>query len=381
MNKTKFFAMTIAALGALTVNAQNSKYIAKVYDYLPAPGQFVNEIPEWEEGDTKASMLEKANEQLVGGATKGMVTLGGYGGYVVFGFDHAVVNVSGEPDFMVYGNSIYDMTDATYASSEPGIVMVSVDANGNGLPDDEWYELAGSDYNAAATFHGYQIEYIKPDADRATNADPDPDDSTILDRTYIKWTSNDEACPEGYVKRNQFHTTNSYWPAWIDASTLAFEGTRIECLARNIATTGLRYMSIPREWGYVDDMPNGDCIGFDIGWAVDANGNAVNLPEIHFVKVYTAVNCEHGWIGEMSTEVQGAEDLHPSASVSDIEANDHISIMGAEGIIKVAGARNVTVFTLGGALVAQQAGDGEVTLMPGLYVVKADWRTALVKVK
>ena len=31
------------------------------------------------------------------------------------------------------------------SSNEPGIVWVMQDVNGNGLPDDEWYELRGSE--------------------------------------------------------------------------------------------------------------------------------------------------------------------------------------------------------------------------------------------
>ena len=152
--KLQAMIMAAALTTAVSVQAQNGKYISKVYDFQPAPGQFVNEIPEWEEGDTETTMIAKAEEQISDGTDNGMISLGGFGGYVVFGFDHRVVNVSGQSDFMVYGNAVYDLVDANYASSEPGIVMVSVDANGNGLPDDEWFELAGSDYNAANTYHG-----------------------------------------------------------------------------------------------------------------------------------------------------------------------------------------------------------------------------------
>ena len=35
-----------------------SPYITKVYEYRPAPGQFVNELPKYTEGDTEESMRE-----------------------------------------------------------------------------------------------------------------------------------------------------------------------------------------------------------------------------------------------------------------------------------------------------------------------------------
>ena len=40
------------------------------------------------------------------------------------------------------------------------------------------------------------------------------------------------------------------------------------------------------------------------------NGNHVELDKIDFVKIYTAVNQNVGWMGEISTEVMTVEDLH-----------------------------------------------------------------------
>ena len=67
------------------------------------------------------------------------VSLGGFGGAIVVGFDHSIAN-DGDYNFAVK-NSVY----SNY--SEPGIVWVMQDENGNGLPDDTWYELKGSDYS------------------------------------------------------------------------------------------------------------------------------------------------------------------------------------------------------------------------------------------
>lgn len=36
-----------------------------------------------------------------------MISLGSYGGYVIFGFDHTVINVQGQKDFRVLGNAFY----------------------------------------------------------------------------------------------------------------------------------------------------------------------------------------------------------------------------------------------------------------------------------
>ena len=61
-------------------------YITKVLDFMPAVGQFTNTLPEYEEGDTQESMNAKVLE-AIGNNKKGMVSLGGFGGYVVVGFD------------------------------------------------------------------------------------------------------------------------------------------------------------------------------------------------------------------------------------------------------------------------------------------------------
>jgi hypothetical protein len=67
-----------------------------------------------------------------------------------------VANVQGERDFAIWGN-------AYVGNSEPGIVMVSVDVNGNGLPDDEWYELSGSadTDSIGKVVYDYQVTYTK----------------------------------------------------------------------------------------------------------------------------------------------------------------------------------------------------------------------------
>ena len=69
-------------------------------------------------------------------------------------------------------------------------------------------------------------------------------------------------------------------------------------------------------YGYADNQPNNASNGcsFNIDWAVDANRRPVKLSRIHFVRVYCAQNQLCGWLGETSTEISGAEDLHAEAA-------------------------------------------------------------------
>ena len=327
MNVLKQFFFLIGFASAATAQ---SPYISRVYEYRPAPGQFVNTMPEYTEGDTEASMAQKAEECLANNK-KTLISLGGYGGYVVFGFDHTIVNVEGEYDFKILGNAFFSDTQSPDdtrrgGSCEPGIVMVSRDANGNGLPDDTWYELAGSDYKNAATKHNYTMTYQRQAADHTPT--PDPKNKAITDTKYIAWESS--ADESGFVYKNAYHKQN-YYPDWISADKMSFTGTRLPDNAVDLSSNGTNYLLYMFDWGYADNHPNETNeiehpSEFKIDWAVDANGNSVKLNGIDFVKVYTAINQNAGWLGEVSTEISGANDLHVDAvmpnAITEISVSD-----------------------------------------------------------
>ena len=260
--------------------------ITRVFEYLPAPGQFINEIPEATAGDTPETMRQKAEEALKDGR---MICLGGFGGYVVFGFDHTIINREGN-DFIVLGNAL-----ATWA--EPGVIMVSVDANGNGLPDDEWYEIAGSEYHKPTTIKNYEITYYKPESEPSDPNEPD----------YIRWTDN--MGQSGFLSKVGAHT-QSYYPLWAGES-YTLKGTFMEANVADVSGNGANWVNAAYEWGYADNWGNNDAKAqIDIDWAVDKNGNPVKLKGIDFVRVHTGNRTEGGWLGEVSTEVSGFTDLN-----------------------------------------------------------------------
>lgn len=276
-----------------------SKYILAVDEYMPAPGQFINTLPQYEEGDDAKAMARKCTE-AIGGDKGGLVSLGSYGGYITFHFDHPIANVKGEKDLYIKGNTFAasEYQGRKGGSSEPGIVMVSQDANGNGLPDDPWYELSGSaDVDSVGkVIYGYQISYERSDMQN------------------VPWTDNQGA--SGYVERNGFHQ-QEYFPMWLP-SPLKFEGTLLPRNGYNVGTSDQPYwFQFAFRYGYVDNLGNNDLEGcsFDIGWAVDAQRKPVHLSHIDFVRVYCAENQTCGWLGETSTELSGAEDLHLQESV------------------------------------------------------------------
>lgn len=271
---------------SLPLSAQNSPYIRAVDEYVPAPGQFVNSLPELSASDTPETAAAKCTSEI--GGKEGIVTLGGYGGYITFHFDHPVVNVQGAYDLYIKGN-------AHEGSSEPGIVMVSQDENGNGLPDDTWYELSGSaDTDSIGRVdYDYTITYTKSD---------------LQD---VPWT--DSRGNSGVVARNEYHN-QEYFPLWLP-SPLIFHGTRLPDNGFDRSGKGIYWVQNTFAYGYVDNVADsiGSC--FNIGHAVDRHRQSVHLPSIDFVRVYSAVNQQCGWIGETSTEICGAVDLHPTATL------------------------------------------------------------------
>jgi DNA-binding beta-propeller fold protein YncE len=256
-------------------------YITRVIDFMPAAGQFTNKYPAWAEGDTQQTMNDKVLA-AIGGNRRSLISLGGWGGYVVVGFDHTIENVSGLCDFRVLGNAFRAQTGG---SSEPGVIMVSRDVNGNGIADDEWYEIAGSAHADPATRRDYEITYFRPDTAEEG----------------VCWEDNIGGT--GVIPRNEFHT-QPYFPQWATGERLTFRGTR---LPQN-ATGGVMYGF---DFGYADNVPNADpASAIDIDLAVDAAGQPAGLSGVDFIKVYTGVNQHNGPTGECSTEITGIEDLH-----------------------------------------------------------------------
>lgn len=283
-----------------------SKYISKVFDFRPAVGQFTNELPEYETGNSENSMIEKARNSLVG-SNSYEISLGGFGGYVVFGFDHVIPNMQGR-DFKILGNAFWaaEADQLRTGSCEPGIIMVAYDKNKNGKPDeDEWYEIAGSEHPKNTTVKNYSITYFKPNENKPPVKGKEYWEADV---EYVKWQDN--AGNSGYKTKNIFHNHN-YYPLWISEASYTLTGTK---LANNYyikSGTETYWLGKSYDFGYADNAPNDDeASNIDISWAVDKNGNSVKLPGINFVKVYTGTNQEGGWLGEISTEISGAYDLY-----------------------------------------------------------------------
>ena len=264
-----------------------------VFEYTPAPGQFINETKTGGftgEETTPEAAIAYATQRMKDDA---FVSLGGFGGYMVVGFDHSIDN-TGNYDFGIKGNSFK-------GSSEPGIVWVMQDENGNGKPDDTWYELKGSETGKETTVRNYAVTYYRP-------SEP---------QQPVQWTDSEGNSGEvDYLK--QFHTQDYYYPAWITDDSYTLTGTCVEARNYDQSGNGTYWVQAEYDWGYADNFSEIDRLSndgnanaaananyFKISNAIDDKGNPVDLKYIDFIKVQTACNTKSGWLGENSTEVFG----------------------------------------------------------------------------
>lgn len=248
----------------------NKATAATAFDYVPAPGQFIN----YQIGSTKAKALQDLQTSLNSGSAS---MIGAYGGYWIVGFDHSVKNVEGKADLKITGNAFAGW-------SEPGIVWVMQDENGNGLPDDTWYELKGSETGKSTTKQRYAMTYYKP---TTTGAD-------------VLWTDN--MGRSNTVDYNGYHTQAYYFPMFIEESYYTVVGT---CLESGIFNSGGIVYAADLPWGYVDNYNTDPSRTRDEFWiedAVKADGTPANLRHIDFVKVHTGMAGKGEAVGEISTE-------------------------------------------------------------------------------
>ena len=178
----------------------------------------------------------------------------------------------------------------------------------------------------------------------------------ITDAEYVYWTSNDLVpdSTSGYVWRNSFHN-QPYWPLWIEDTVMTFKGTKLPNSAIDMSGgNGNNWFQPFFGEGYVDNQPNAMEPGFNIDWAIDEDGNPVSLDHIDFIKVYCGQLDYCGWLGETSTEICGAEDLHPDAKPSrlgDVNMDGDINVGDVTTLISYILGNEVSPFDVDAAYV------------------------------
>lgn len=261
----------------------DAPFTARVMEWVPAPGQFINDkmpatMPPAEAFGWADAALSKGEG----------VSLGAFGGYIILSMSRPT------EQFSITGNAF---RSGTGTSNEPGIVYVMQDLNGNGLPDEEWYQLRASETDAEGTVDYYSVTYSRPTACADT-----------------PWTGSDGE--EGVIKYvPTFHSQDYYYPSWISADTYTLTGTRIASRTKE-NSPGL-WANEPYEWGYADNdgddaLPRADGrqrTPFDVARAMYPDHTPAPIEYADFVKIQTAVQANSGWLGEISTEILGLDIL------------------------------------------------------------------------
>ncbi|MBE8728264.1 hypothetical protein [Flavobacterium hungaricum] len=281
--------------------ANYNAYITRIFDFDPAPGMFANDL--YKDGNSKEDVMKTALGRIDKTSVGYLLDLGGFGGSIVVGFDHTVVNVSGASDFRIYGGDVSNPTGAKANPPAPGLIYVAYDKNKNGKPDeDEWYEIAGSQHTKSTTTQNFKVTYYKkPAGEPLVTAS-----ALFLDYEHVYCENNKEE--KYYLARPR--AKKEFYPLWKTQTSVTYEGTRlnVDFKTARAGQTTLWY-STPPEWGYANAI-NPD---IDIDWAVDKNGNKANLPGIDFIKVINCVSEPMGLCQQQSSMAAvfaGAGDLH-----------------------------------------------------------------------
>lgn len=267
--------LMLTSTASFSAFADEAQPIAKVTEYLNAPGQYTN---------------HSAYGINIDGTLNGkLCSLGNFGGYVVYEFNEPVLNSDNHAygvDFMIYGNAF----NGNLTTQEPGQVWVSQDG-------EKWYALAGSEHYENETEWNYTLNYQKFE-ERKTKFTDCLDDSGIISPAPFPIAANYPlvAIPEEELSLNGILLRKQTTASTANGITTSFG--YVDALAKSTGSTPFNpYCENP--------VKNGKDGQFDISWAVDENGYGVSLDWIKYVKVQTATFINGGAFGEKSTEISG----------------------------------------------------------------------------
>lgn len=332
--QTRACALIFVMLHAGTGPCPAGDFASIVLDYSPAPGQFVN--------NTLFNDPTKALGPPIGGGTAApdntkVVTLGGFGGSITLGFGETVWDDPCNPfglDVIVFGNGLWrpvsGQLNANRRFGEAGIIEISLDVNGNGLPDDPWYIIPGSSLpNASpAAVPADSIQFQDWDSDPASPTPPS-------NAGWYPAGAPSQMMTGGYRLPSEFEVALLDNPNGLSAD---FEGhfgyADLSPVAVLGDLTGDNIVDVPgmepAEFYTRPDNPfrvgltpgsaGGDA--FDIAWAVDpVTGERANLPGFDFIRISTGVNFIAGVLGELSTEVSGVARVRPDVLFFDLNGD------------------------------------------------------------
>lgn len=289
--------------------SEYSPLAVEVLNYRPAPGTYVNLSPpaptSGENVDANYYQMRQRCEAHLRAEESQEISLGAFGGSITLAFDHLVLNKPNAYDFVIPRNinNVEGRTDM--------IVWVAYDQNKNGKPDDdEWYMLKT---DSEIINKSLSVTYSAGNQDKMASAD---DDKRGFDRVeHVVWRAGSES---GFLPHLKAINNPNYMPiTWLsDWNTAPYIGVQVADRADvqelkgtdgslNSAKTTLTFKPYNEAPSGADPLD----FGMDIGWAVDAEGNAVDLPGIHFVKLVSAVHKQVPDYGPLGVSFLCVKDL------------------------------------------------------------------------
>ncbi|MCQ4862727.1 hypothetical protein [Pseudoflavonifractor phocaeensis] len=274
--------------------------------YLPL-GQYARGTGWGSPYSNGGTTVENPVAKVVGGYSGTGVSLGAAGGYVQYDMGGFISDDPANPygvDFVVYGNAF---------NGNPEAASVQVSQDGV-----KWYELAGSLYYADQTIRNADITYTL----NGSNVD-----YSITQNGTVKASGTFKANGSGW-----FPTQANYGGVWkiADADVIASSFTSTSVTYSGVTLVKDTDTTNDYQFGYADVHINGSSYGaavnpytiantgsggdgFDIAWAVNADGTPAGLSSIRYIRVYTSAAMDStgatmtvpSIFGETSAEVCG----------------------------------------------------------------------------
>lgn len=263
-----------------------SPFASRVIAYTPGDGEFVND-PAFND-PARALGAPVGGGTYEGDLTK-LVTLGDFGGSITLGFDQTIRDDPLNPfglDAIVFGNGFWVGNNPNLKWAEAGVIEISRDTNGNGVADDPWYVIPGSDI-------------IDPMTQREGELFILPDDPFARPPLF----------------NEHFDGTESFF-GYADMSPVLILGDLDgDNIVDDPDLDAARFYTVPDDPDAVGVSPgSGGGDAFDIAWAVDPDTNLpAELDGFDFIRITTAARSDTGGLGEVSVEVGAVAAVrHPS---------------------------------------------------------------------
>ncbi len=315
-------AGAIAAVVAMSAGAASAQVGQSVVEYLPAPGQFVNNAAF--NDPTRALGLPVGGGVVAPDNTK-LVTLGGFGGTITLRMSGPVINRAASlsnprgADFIVFGNASFVSGNPARRFAEAAVIEVAQD-RGDGQPG-TWYVIAGSSLAAGSAMSKTGVVY----------------DASLLNPSRVPAGRSGTWSVWAYLLPTNFGGVPVTFAALSASSELiwGYADCTPTLVLGDLDGDGVSDATIDaaRFYGTPDDamMPGispgsggGDAISLE--WAVDPVTGLPptgGLASIDFVRITNAVQANAGVFGEISTEVGGVVSVRPSgAGPADIATTD-----------------------------------------------------------